>query len=296
MHDALHIRHLKKTYRSHGGEVVALRDVSLTVPAGIFGLLGPNGAGKSTLMNIVATLKRPDAGSVHLGAHDALADPLGMRMKLGYLPQDFGVYPGVSAEALLDYMARLKGISHATDRRRQIGELLEIVNLDAAKARAVDTYSGGMRQRFGVAQALLGKPSLLIVDEPTAGLDPAERNRFHRVLAEIGERTAIILSTHIVDDVADLCHSVAVLDQGRVLVQGAPADLVRSLSGKLWQASVDAGQLKHWSSLATVVSIRMKAGRYLLVVHAATSPDSIFSPKEPDLEDVYFLTVPDTHD
>ncbi|WP_260432255.1 ABC transporter ATP-binding protein, partial [Zymomonas mobilis] len=219
--------------------VHALNNVSLNVPSGIFGLLGPNGAGKSTLMSIIATLQRPDRGSIHLGEIDALASPREMRAKLGYLPQDFGTYPGASAEELLHYFARLKGISNAVEREHQIGTLLEMVNLDAAKNRPVSDYSGGMRQRFGVAQALLGHPKLLIVDEPTAGLDPAERNRFNQILANIGENTAIILSTHIIEDVSNLCRRIAVINQGRIMAEGDPEKLTASLSGQLWQALVD---------------------------------------------------------
>lgn len=293
MTSELRICQLTKTY--HAGAVLALSEVELAVPPGVFGLLGPNGAGKSTLMNILATLQRPDRGSVHLGALDALRNPLAMRSKLGYLPQDFGVYPGVSADALMDYFARLKGIADPDARRNQIGALLELVNLEGVKHRAVDTYSGGMRQRFGVAQALLGRPELLIVDEPTAGLDPAERNRLHRVLAQIGERTAIILSTHIVEDVANLCHRLAILQGGRVRLEGRPDSLVERLQGTLWQAVVTAAELATHRG-GRIVSTRMQRGHHWLVVEASERPGERFQPKVPDLEDLYFLTVPQGED
>jgi ABC-2 type transport system ATP-binding protein len=286
------IRGLAKTFRRRGHTVKALDGVDLHVPPGIFGLLGPNGAGKSTLMSIVATLQSPDRGSVHLGELDALADPAGMRAKLGFLPQDFGVYPGASAAELLDYLARLKGISNARTRRDHVAGLLALVNLERDKGRAVDTYSGGMRQRFGVAQALLGDPALLIVDEPTAGLDPAERNRLHRILAEIGRNTAIILSTHIVEDVANLCRNVAVLYEGRIKAEGSPGALTQPLEGRLWQALLDFDELDRWAGVGRQVSIRTRAGRHLLVLEAPVCPGEPFSPKMPDLEDVYFLTVP----
>jgi ABC-2 type transport system ATP-binding protein len=286
------IQNLSKTYRSRGQMVHALAGIGLTIHSGLFGLLGPNGAGKSTFMNTLATLQRPDRGTIHLDGLDILADPSGLRARLGYLPQDFGVYPGLSAEELLDYLARLKGIEDPKERRRHVSELLSLVNLEAHKTRAVDSYSGGMRQRFGVAQALLGKPDLIIVDEPTAGLDPAERNRLHRILAEIGERTVVILSTHIVEDVANLCPRMAILDRGHIRVEGRPDQLVQELSGRLWQALLSANELAEWRTRTTVVSIRMSGGKYLLIVQADTSPGMPFREKVADLEDVYFVTVP----
>ncbi|MFT9180332.1 MAG: ABC transporter ATP-binding protein [Zymomonas mobilis] len=271
--------------------VHALNNVSLNVPSGIFGLLGPNGAGKSTLMSIIATLQRPDRGSIHLGEIDALASPREMRAKLGYLPQDFGTYPGASAEELLHYFARLKGISNAAEREHQIGTLLEMVNLDAAKNRPVSDYSGGMRQRFGVAQALLGHPKLLIVDEPTAGLDPAERNRFNQILANIGENTAIILSTHIIEDVSNLCRRIAVINQGRIMAEGDPEKLTASLSGQLWQALVDRERADQISKNGQLVFRRIHRGLHLVVIQSETQPAEDFTPKIPDLEDAYFLAV-----
>lgn len=271
--------------------VHALNNVSLNVPSGIFGLLGPNGAGKSTLMSILATLQRPDSGSIQLGEIDALASPREMRARLGYLPQDFGTYPGVSAEELLHYFARLKGISDSSERDRQIGTLLEMVNLDAVKKRAVSDYSGGMRQRFGVAQALLGHPKLLIVDEPTAGLDPAERNRFNEILANIGENTAIILSTHIIEDVSNLCRRIAVINHGQITTEGDPEVLTSSLSGSLWQALVDREMADRISKTEQIVFRRIHRGSHLIVVQAQEKPGEIFSPKTPDLEDAYFLAI-----
>jgi len=288
----LQVHNLSKHFRHKGGEVQALADVSLTVPPGIFGLLGPNGAGKSTLMTILATLQTPDSGTVYLGTIDALAAPQQMRAELGYLPQEFGVYPGVSAERLLDYMAELKGIADRDRRREQVGRLLELVNLDRDKARAVDTYSGGMRQRFGIAQALLGGPSLLIVDEPTAGLDPAERNRFHGILAEIGRQTTILLSTHIVEDVANLCQGVAILYKGRIRAQGTPQALLAEVEGTLWQGVFDSPQSVPAGEGYRQVSTRMRGGRILAVIQGTPPPGAAFTPKPPDLEDVYFLTVP----
>jgi ABC-2 type transport system ATP-binding protein len=288
----LSIRDLSKTYKSRGQTVHALKGINLTISSGLFGLLGPNGAGKSTFMNTLATLQRPDGGSIHLDSLDVLSRSADLRTRLGYLPQDFGVYPGLSAVELLDYLARLKGIEDHKERRRHISELLALVNLEAHKNRAVDTYSGGMRQRFGVAQALLGSPDLVIVDEPTAGLDPAERNRLHRMLAEIGERTIVILSTHIVEDVSNLCPRMAILDGGQIRLQGGPGRLVQDLSGTLWQALLSAKELAEWRTRAKVVSTRMSAGKHLLVVQATSSPGPIFREKTPDLEDVYFITVP----
>ena len=288
----LKIHGLTKTYRSRGQEVQALAGIDLTISSGLFGLLGPNGAGKSTFMNTLATLQRPDIGSIHLDDLDVLADSAVLRARLGYLPQDFGVYPGLSAVELLDYLARLKGVEDSKERRRHISELLSLVNLEAHKNRAVDTYSGGMRQRFGVAQALLGRPDLVIVDEPTAGLDPAERNRLHRMLAEIGERTIVILSTHIVEDVSNLCPKMAILDRGHIRLQGRPEQLVENLSGSLWQALLSSNELAVWRTRTKLVSTRMSGGKHLLVVQSETSPGAPFREKTPDLEDVYFITVP----
>lgn len=288
----LAIRNLSKTYTSRGQTVHALAGITLTIPSGLFGLLGPNGAGKSTFMNTLAALQRPDEGTIHLDTLDVLANSADLRARLGYLPQDFGVYPGLSAVELLDYLARLKGIEDHKERRRHISELLSLVNLEAHKNRSVDTYSGGMRQRFGVAHALLGNPDLVIVDEPTAGLDPAERNRLHRMLAEIGERTIAILSTHIVEDVSNLCPRMAILDRGQIRLQGQPDELVQRLSGTLWQALLTTPDLAEWRTRTKVVSTRMSAGKYLLVVQSESSPGPIFREKTPDLEDVYFITVP----
>ena len=289
---SLVIRHVSKAYRTGGQRVEALTDVSLTIPPGIFGLLGPNGAGKSTLMTILATLQVPDGGTIRLGDIDALADPQAMRTALGYLPQDFGVYPGVSGRRMLHYLARLKGIDDRAVRTRVVCQLLELVNLDRDQDRAADTYSGGMRQRLGVAQALLGSPALLIVDEPTAGLDPAERNRLHGILAEVSARTAILLSTHIVEDIANLCGRVAILDQGRMLAEDEPDHLTAALTGRLWQALLDKTDVARWQRAGKMVSVRMRRGRHLLVLESVECPGEPFELKPPDLEDVYFLAVP----
>jgi len=281
----LSISNLSKTYP---GDVRALRDVSLDVDAGLFGLLGPNGAGKSTLMRTIATLQPPDSGSIHLDGHDALDDPQAIRRRLGYLPQDFGVYPGVSAEALLDHLALLKGLRDKASRRAQVATLLERTNLWQHRRRAVATFSGGMRRRFGIAQALLGAPRLLIVDEPTAGLDPEERHRFHDLLSEVGEQVVVILSTHIVEDVRQLCPRMAVLAQGRVLLEGEPKALVASLDGKIWRKTVSRDDAEALARTHTVLSTRFDAGRRQIQILADGSPGSGFEAVAPSLEDVYF--------
>src|SRR5690349_22055656 len=236
----LEIAHLSHTYANG---TVALDDVSLSIPRGMFGLLGPNGAGKSTLMRTVATLQQPTAGTIKFGDIDVLGEPQRLRRTLGYLPQDFGVYPRVSAYAMLDQLALLKGITSGGERRSVVETLLNQTNLWTVRNKALAGFSGGMRQRFGIAQALIGNPELIIVDEPTAGLDPEERNRFLNLLAEIGENVVVILSTHIVDDVSDLCPRMAVLAGGRILTEGAPADLVQGLAGKVWRKTIDRGEL-----------------------------------------------------
>lgn len=284
----LTIRDLSKRY---GNGVQALDRVSLTIPPGMFGLLGPNGAGKSTLMRTLATLQGADSGTATLGDIDVLREPARVRALLGYLPQDFGVYPNVSAQDLLDHLARLKGIVDAKARRQTVEALLQRVNLHAARRQKLGGYSGGMRQRFGIAQALLGDPKLVIVDEPTAGLDPEERVRFHNLLADIAADVVVILSTHIVGDVADLCGQFAVIDKGRVRLAGDPSPLVAGLAGRIWQkvvAKAEAEALKHEIA---VVSTRLSAGRTVLRVHAATAPGPGFDAVAPDLEDVYFCTI-----
>src|SRR5687768_2794997 len=236
----LRIEGLSKTYPNG---VRALQDVSLTIPTGMFGLLGPNGAGKSTLMRTIATLQEADSGSVTLGNIDVLRQKDDVRRVLGYLPQEFGVYPRITAEAMLDHFAILKGIQNRKERKEIVAALLRRVNLYEVRKQNLSTFSGGMRQRFGIAQALLGNPQLIIVDEPTAGLDPEERVRFHNLLAEIGENVIVILSTHIVEDVSDLCSNMAIISKGRVLAHGDPADALRNMEGKIWRRKISKGEL-----------------------------------------------------
>ena len=284
----LEIRDLSKTYDNG---VHALRDVSLTIPPGMYGLLGPNGAGKSTLMRILATLQAPDSGSVRLGDLDVLRQRDEVRRTLGYLPQDFGVYPGVSAESLLDHFAILEGITPRSERKAVVEALLHRTNLWDARKRKLGSYSGGMRQRFGVAVALLGEPKLMIVDEPTAGLDPAERVRFLNLLSELGENSIVLLSTHIVDDVSELCTRMAIIDQGRILLEGVPLETMRSLEGRVWRRIIDRDQVPATEREYAVISTRLLAGRTVVHVHAAARPGPAFEPVEPSLEDVYFSTM-----
>ena len=288
MNATLTISGLSKTYPNG---VRALSDVSLAIPTGMFGLLGPNGAGKSTLMRTLATLQDADAGSVRLGDVDVLRDKPAVRRILGYLPQDFGVYPKVSAEEMLDHFARLKGIAPGTTRRDVVAALLRRTNLYDVRRKALGSFSGGMRQRFGIAQALLGNPRLVIVDEPTAGLDPEERVRFHNLLAEIGENVVVILSTHIVSDVSDLCDHMAIIDKGRVLLSGGPAMLTRRLDGRVWQRTIARSELEATKARYPVISTRLAAGRTLVHVVADTSPGDGFAAVEPTLEDVYFAAI-----
>lgn len=271
----------------------ALDDVTLSIPKGMFGLLGPNGAGKSTLMRTIATLQAPTAGSIRFGDIDVLAEPDRLRRKLGYLPQDFGVYPRISAYQMLDHMAVLKGIIDAKDRKLVVEHLLEQTNLWAVRSKAIAGFSGGMRQRFGIAQALIGNPELIIVDEPTAGLDPEERNRFLNLLAGIGENVVVILSTHIVDDVADLCPRMAVLAGGRLQLEGVPRDLIRSTRGQVWQRTIPHQQLPAMQEQHQVISHRFFAGEIVVHVLSDTQPEG-FAPVEGGLEDVYFATLAQT--
>ena len=279
---------LSKTYPNG---VQALSDVSLTIPTGMFGLLGPNGAGKSTLMRTLATLQEADAGSVRLGTIDVLRDKNAVRQTLGYLPQDFGVYPKVSAEELLDHVARLKGLADGTQRREVVATLLKQTNLYDVRKKALGGYSGGMRQRFGIAQALVGNPRLIIVDEPTAGLDPEERVRFHNLLAEIGENVIVILSTHIVSDVSDLCARMAIIHKGRVLLTGGPLELTRALEGRVWQKAIARSGLDAAKAAYPVISTRLVAGRTLVNVVGDSAPDAGFASIEATLEDVYFAAI-----
>ena len=269
----------------------ALDRVSLDVPRGMYGLLGPNGAGKSTLMRTIATLQTPTSGAVRFGDIDVLAEPERLRRTLGYLPQDFGVYPRVSAADMLDHLAVLKGIATAADRRATVETLLHQVNLWDVRKKALAGFSGGMRQRFGIAQALIGNPGLIIVDEPTAGLDPEERNRFLDLLAEIGEHVVVILSTHIVDDVADLCPRMAVLVGGRVRLEGAPRALIEGTRGRIWTRTVARAELPRVREQYEVIATRLLAGRTVVHVLADRDPGDGFAPADAGLEDVYFSTL-----
>lgn len=282
------ISNLSKRYPNG---VQALDNVSMTIPCGMFGLLGPNGAGKSTLMRTLATLQEADSGSVRLGDLDVLNDKKGVRRVLGYLPQEFGVYPRTNAVELLSHFASLKGIP-SSQRRGVVDAMLKRVNLYQHRFKAVASYSGGMRQRFGIAQALLGDPKLLIVDEPTAGLDPGERYRFYNLLAEVGESVIVILSTHIVQDVKELCTNMAIIDQGRLLFCGEPAAAEKRLVGKVWQKSVTKTELPSLQTKHQVISTKLVAGRPLVHVLADHNPGDGFEAVEPDLEDVFFATVP----
>jgi ABC-2 type transport system ATP-binding protein len=290
----LQIRDLAKTYANG---VRALDRVSLTIPTGMFGLLGPNGAGKSTLMRTLATLQDADAGSATLrglpgGEIDVLRDKDAVRQVLGYLPQDFGVYAKVSAEDLLDHFARLKGIVDAPSRRRAVDALLHRVNLHAVRKHHLGGFSGGMRQRFGIAQALLCDPKLVIVDEPTAGLDPEERVRFHNLLADIAADVIVLLSTHIVGDVADLCNRLAIIDAGRVLVDGEPDALIDGLRGRIWRKAVDKGEIEAMKSRVRLVSTRLQAGQTVVRAYAdGGAPEPGFTAVDAELEDVYFCSI-----
>jgi len=275
----------------YGNGTRALDDVSLTIPKGMFGLLGPNGAGKSTLMRSIATLQTPNSGSIRFGDIDVIKDPEQLRRVLGYLPQDFGVYPRVSAYDMLDHMAVLKGISNGRDRKQTVEALLNQVNLWPVRGKALAGFSGGMRQRFGIAQALIGNPELIIVDEPTAGLDPEERNRFLNLLAEVGENVVIILSTHIVEDVTDLCPRMAVLAGGKIQLEGAPVELTHALEGRVWRKAIEKADLAAQQASRNVISTRLFAGRTVIHVLSDTNPGDGFEPAPGGLEDVYLATV-----
>ena len=269
----------------------ALDGVTFEVPRGMFGLLGPNGAGKSSLMRCIATLQIPTQGSIRFGDVDVLADPDALRRTLGYLPQDFGVYPRVSALDMLDHLAVLKGLANRAQRRETVDALLHQVNLWDVRKKALAGFSGGMRQRFGIAQALIGQPSLIIVDEPTAGLDPEERNRFLNLLAEIGENVVVILSTHIVEDVADLCPNMAIIASGRIVKSGAPLALIGSMAGRVWRRTIAKGELDAYRRDHEVIATRLFGGRTVIHVLADASPGDGFEPVEGGLEDVYFSTL-----
>jgi ABC-2 type transport system ATP-binding protein len=284
----IQIQHLSKTYANG---VKALDDVSLTIACGMYGLLGPNGAGKSTLMRTLATLQEPDSGSVLFGDLDVLRQKEEVRRRLGYLPQDFGVYPRISAHYMLDHIALLKGLVNSRERKEVVAAMLHRCNLYDVRKKALTGFSGGMRQRFGIAQALIGNPQLLIVDEPTAGLDPGERNRFYNLLAEIGEQVIVILSTHIVEDVTDLCPNMAIIHQGRVLFEGTPDDAIAGLRGRVWQRFIAKAELPEYERRCRVISSRLAGGRPFLHVLGEEAPELGFAPGTPDLEDVFFTKI-----
>jgi ABC-2 type transport system ATP-binding protein len=289
----LHIRNLSKSYANG---VRALHNITLTIPPGMFGLLGPNGAGKSTLMRTIATLQEPDAGSIHFGdpsgrAIDVLRQKDRMRETLGYLPQEFGVYPNVTAERLLEHFAVLKGITERRARKQTVEALLHQTNLYEVRTKKLGGYSGGMRQRFGVAVALLGNPKLIIVDEPTAGLDPAERVRFLNLLSELGEDAVVILSTHIVDDVSELCGRLAIIDKGAILLEAEPLRAVAAIQGRIWRRIIQKTELPELQRAHSVISTKLLAGRTVVHVHGVASPGAGFDPVEADLEDVYFSAM-----
>jgi ABC-type multidrug transport system ATPase subunit len=282
------ISNLSKTY-SNG--VQALHEVSLNIPQGMFGLLGPNGAGKSTLMRTIATLQDADSGSITFDGVDVLQDKQAVRECLGYLPQDFGLYPRINAENMLNHIAQMKGISSKGERKALVASLLQKVNLYNDRKKALGTYSGGMRQRFGIAQSLVGSPSLIIVDEPTAGLDPSERNRFYNLLSEIGENTIVILSTHIVEDVNTLCSNMAIICMGEVLMQGKPKDGLAAVQGMIYQKAVEKSDLDQYRKDFHVISTKLLEGRLSLRIQSETAPGNGFIAVPAELEDVYFSFI-----
>ena len=282
------INSLSKTYANG---VHALKDVSLTLTNGMFGLLGPNGAGKSSLMRTIATLQEADKGSIYLDDLDVLKNKTQVRQLLGYLPQEFGVYPKISAERMLDHIAQLKGVGNKAERKDLVGSLLENVNLSKDRKKHLGTYSGGMKQRFGIAQALIGNPKLIIVDEPTAGLDPAERNRFYNLLSQLGENTIVILSTHIVEDVSTLCSNFAIICQGEVLYAGQPDTAVNEMEGKIFSKAISKQDLKFYQDDFTVISTQLKTSKLHIRIIQDTEPGNGFVAVTPNLEDVYFSNI-----
>lgn len=282
------INNLSKTYTNG---VQALKNLSLEIPKGMFGLLGPNGAGKSTLMRTIATLQEADKGNISFNGIDVLTQKQDIRKILGYLPQQFGVYPKISAQTLLDHFAALKGISNKKDRKEVVESLLHKTNLYESRSKNLGGFSGGMKQRFGIAQALIGNPQLIIVDEPTAGLDPTERNRFHDLLSEIGENIIVILSTHIVEDVSDLCSNMAIINRGELKLAGKPSQLIDNLNGKIWEKRIEKSSIQDYKTKHNVISSRLFAGKTLVRVLADEIPDSEFASVSPNLEDVYFSTI-----
>ena len=284
----LNIDNISKTYPNG---VQALKNVSIEIGNGIFGLLGPNGAGKSTLMRTIAALQDADSGTIMLGDVDVEKDKQGLREMLGYLPQEFGVYPKVSAIDLLDHMAVMKGITDAKRRKEQVDSLLYQVNLWESKDQKLGTFSGGMKQRFGIAQALLGDPKLIIVDEPTAGLDPMQRNRFHNLLSEIGENVVVILSTHIVDDVSDLCNDMAIILNGELKLAGKPLELIKKLEKKVWQGLVEKDVAESLKDDERLISSRLYMGKVKVRLFSDEGPESGFTISDPEIEDLYFATI-----
>lgn len=286
--NSLKINHLAKTY-SNG--VQALNNISLEIENGMFGLLGPNGAGKSTLMKTIVGLQKPDSGSITFNNQDVLENPIFIKRELGYLPQDFGVYPNISAYDLLNHLAILKGMNDKKALKEQLLAVLEKTNLLEHRNKAVSTYSGGMRQRFGVAQALLGNPQIIIVDEPTAGLDPEERNRFNNLLSEIGENIIVILSTHLVEDVRNLCTRMAIINKGELLLCGNPEEFIQKIDGKIWTKQIDKSELINYQKSLNIISTQLQAGKLCIKVFAQENPNNGFTAIQADLEDVYFTSL-----
>jgi ABC-type multidrug transport system ATPase subunit len=282
---------INNLFKAYPNGVKALNDINLTINKGMFGLLGPNGAGKSTLMRTVAALQDPDSGTIHLGDIDVINQKDELRKVLGYLPQDFGFYPKVSALMLLEHFAVLKGITNKKERREIVDALLQQTNLFEVRKRNVSEYSGGMRQRFGIAQALLGNPKLVIVDEPTAGLDPAERNRFHNLLSEIGEQVIVILSTHIVDDVKSLCNQMVVMNKGTILMEGTPKETVAAVQGKIWSIAIEKEMFADYKNRYPVISHNISEGKMIVHVFSDDRPDEGFEQADATLEDVYFSSI-----
>lgn len=282
------ISNLSKTYKNG---VKALDNISMDIPTGMFGLLGPNGAGKSTLMRTIATLQEADQGNITLGNLNVLTQKNEVRKILGYLPQEFGLYPKMSAELLLDHLAVLKGVTHKKVRKELVQALLAKVNLYNDRKKRLGGYSGGMKQRFGIAQALITNPKLLIVDEPTAGLDPGERNRFHNLLCQLGENTVVILSTHIVEDVKELCPNMAIINMGKVLVQGNPVQLIKDMEGKVYSKSILIHQLDDYRKQYRVIANRLLLGKPLIHIYADSNPGDGFIPVKVQLDDVYFSQI-----
>jgi ABC-2 type transport system ATP-binding protein len=284
----LSIRSLSKRYPNG---VQALQDISLIISTGMFGLLGPNGAGKSSLMRTIATLQEADSGSIFLDDLDVLKEKEKVRKILGYLPQEFGIYPKISAEQMLDHIAQLKGIHNSDQRKEVVGALLNRVNLFTDRKKNLGTFSGGMKQRFGIAQALIGKPSLIIVDEPTAGLDPAERNRFYNLLSELGENTIVILSTHIVEDVRTLCSDFAIICKGQLLLTGKPDEAVQTIEGNIYSKTILKSAIEDYRHKYQVISVQMKGGQLALRIYSENPPGDDFVQAAPILEDVYFYHI-----